>query len=114
MKNITINRKPQDTKAITLGDIVSKLNQVVNSKDYFFSLDGYNIVCRSCANVDLHNKVLALITLWCCANHNKYSCFTRHGYADNQGINIGLPAKAYVGFYEFVSNLENVEVALTY
>lgn len=61
-------------------EIVEKLNRLTTSlNSNFFSWDGDVMKISSCANTDIHNKLVILMSLFTDSNSNVYCTYTSFG-----------------------------------
>lgn len=77
--NIKIEINSKDHKQVTVGELVVALNELVGSGNLFHGEYFDKIYWKPCSNNQIHNTVIALISLWFAEDESDSRGFTRFG-----------------------------------
>jgi hypothetical protein len=108
---ITIETKNHsEKKFLKIEDICDKLNCLVNANDFFFVWEKSLIKFKNCANISLHNKLIAIITLWTNENFFRHRCYIAIG---ENCIWLGSASKEFYNFLMSFDTLEDIQITFS-
>lgn len=96
-------------------EILDKLNKLVGyHSSSFFAWNDHNLLCRQCANVEKHNKIVILLALFTDSNNSNfdtYTCFGLVHYAvEFAGYDSETKLQALSDFVDSIG--DNVEIEI--